>query len=207
MSAATIRTDKADSSRTRILDAAARLFREEGYATVSLRAIAAAAGMKAGSVYYHFDSKQAIVTEILDTGITAVHEKLEHVIENLPADVSAGDAIRAGILTHLQALFEFNDYSSANVRIYAQVPSSARQSNRKLRRDYEALWARLLKRLLRKGEVRESVDHRAFILLLIGSLNATLEWFDPARGNLPELANNFAEIMLNGLLVERDSQR
>ena len=207
MSVATIRTDKADSSRTRILDAAARLFREEGYATVSLRAIAAAAGMKAGSVYYHFDSKQAIVIEILDTGITAVHEKLEHVIENLPAGVSAGDAIRAGILTHLQALFEFSDYSSANVRIYAQVPSSARQSNRKLRRDYEALWGRMLERLLRNGEIRESVDHRAFILLLIGSLNATLEWFDPARGSLPQLANSFAEIMLNGLLVERDSQR
>ena len=41
-------------SRARILDAAAALFREHGYAAVSLRAIAAEAGMRSGSIYYHF---------------------------------------------------------------------------------------------------------------------------------------------------------
>jgi len=41
---------------------------------------------------------------------------------------------------------------------------------------------------------------------LIGSLNATLEWFDTKRGNLAELADGYADIMLHGLLphVELD---
>ena len=44
MNVATRKSDKADMSRTRILDAAAGLFSARGYASVSLRAIAAAAG-------------------------------------------------------------------------------------------------------------------------------------------------------------------
>ena len=75
------------------------------YASVSLRAIAAAAGMKAGSVYYHFDSKQAIVIEeILDIGISAVHEEVSRTIENLPelAD-SYADIMLHGLLAHPEA--------------------------------------------------------------------------------------------------------
>ena len=44
-------------TREEILAAAARLFRQQGYATTTLRQIAEAAGIKAGSIYYHFGSK------------------------------------------------------------------------------------------------------------------------------------------------------
>lgn len=200
------KTDKADSSRTRILDAAASLFRNNGYAAVSMRAIAAAAGMKAGSVYYHFESKETIVVEILDIGITAVREEVGRTIENLPIDVSPDQTIRAAILAHLRVLFEFSDYTSANVRIYGQVPLPARRANLKVRHDYEALWERILERIAEQGGVRADVDLKAFRLMLIGSLNATLEWFDTKRGNLAELADGYADIMLHGLLphVELD---
>src|SRR3954467_8164786 len=43
-----------------VLDSPAKLFRIHGYAATSLRDIAAAAGMKAGSLYYHFSSKDEI---------------------------------------------------------------------------------------------------------------------------------------------------
>lgn len=41
-----------------ILDAAAALFRRRSYSAVSLRAIAQAAGIKAGTIYHHFTSAQ-----------------------------------------------------------------------------------------------------------------------------------------------------
>src|ERR1035437_495482 len=56
-------------SRQAILDTAARLFRQQGYAAASLRAIADACDMKAGSLYYHFESKDQIVSEVLDIGV------------------------------------------------------------------------------------------------------------------------------------------
>ncbi len=199
-SSSVTRSDKADLSRERILRAASRLFREQGYAAVSLRAIAAAAGMKAGSVYYHFSSKQSIVIAILDAGIVAVDQAVRSAVEQLPADAGAGGLIRAGVRAHLQALFDFSDYTSANVRIYAQVPPVVRQANLPMRRRYEALWDRILVDCDRAGGLREAVDLKAFRLLLIGSLNATLEWFDSRHGRLEDLAERYADMLLNGLL-------
>ncbi len=56
---------KSEATRQSILHAAAGLFRQQGYAAVSLRDIAEAVGMKTGSLYYHFSSKESLVEEIL----------------------------------------------------------------------------------------------------------------------------------------------
>jgi AcrR family transcriptional regulator len=53
------------SAREEILDAAAELFSEQGYAGTSTRAIAMAVGIKQASLYYHFDSKERILSELL----------------------------------------------------------------------------------------------------------------------------------------------
>ncbi|MDE0992119.1 MAG: TetR/AcrR family transcriptional regulator [Rhodospirillales bacterium] len=197
--------DKADISRARILDAAAGLFRQYGYGQVSLRVIAEAAGMKSGSLYYHFASKEAIVVEVLDLGIEMVHQKVDTAICAMSEQASAGELLHAGILNHLQALFAFSDYTSANVRIYGQVPDEVRKANRRVRRRYEALWMSILSRAEESGGLRASVDHDAFKLMLIGSLNATLEWFDPVKDDVQKLADSYTEILLGGLLNHVES--
>lgn len=50
--------------RNEILDTAARLFGSSGFRT-SLQEIADACGIKAGSLYHHFESKEAIVIELV----------------------------------------------------------------------------------------------------------------------------------------------
>ena len=187
-------------SRVRILDAAATLFREQGYAAVSLRAIAAEAGLKSGSVYYHFGSKEEIVTEVLNLGIERVHDQVSSTVIALSADSDAATLIKTGIRNHLQALFTFGAYTSANVRIYGQVPASVRRDNLTARRRYEGLWDDILSLAQVRGGVRGGVDLATFRLLLIGSLNATLEWFDPKQGRVEDLAECYAEILLGGLL-------
>ena len=55
-----------------ILASAARLFRRQGYSATTLRQIAGAAKIEAGSIYYYFDSKEAILDEVLDRGLRHV---------------------------------------------------------------------------------------------------------------------------------------
>lgn len=190
--------------RDGILNVAARLFREQGYGPVSLRKIAEAAGIKAGSIYYHFGSKDEIVVAILDAGILAVHEKLRRAVITHP-DGPAAAILRAAIRAHLRALLDVSDYSSANVRIFGQVPQSVRDANLPTRRAYEAEWDALLTRLQKVGAVRRNVDIRRLRLMLIGALNATLEWFDPERGSVEALASVYADIFLNGILEQRET--
>lgn len=190
--------------RDGIRDVAARLFREQGYGPVSLRKIAEAAGIKAGSIYYHFGSKDEIVVAILDLGIRAVHEKMRQAVLRHADGAAAAAILRAAIRAHLRALLDVSDYSSANVRIFGQVPQSVRDANLPTRRAYEAEWDNLLTRLQRDGALRRNVDIRRLRLMLIGALNATLEWFDPERGSVEALASTYADVFLNGILEQRE---
>jgi AcrR family transcriptional regulator len=50
--AATGRTPRSEATRTRIVEAALRLFAEHGYARTTMRAIAGEAGVSVGNAYY-----------------------------------------------------------------------------------------------------------------------------------------------------------
>ena len=54
------------STRQKILDCAVSLFAAKGYTETSIRELAAAVGLRGGSIYSHFPSKQAILEYILE---------------------------------------------------------------------------------------------------------------------------------------------
>lgn len=58
--------DHAERTRLKILDAARRLFNLNGYNGVGIDAIMAEAGLTRGGFYAHFDSKEALFTEVLE---------------------------------------------------------------------------------------------------------------------------------------------
>lgn len=64
-----------ERTRARILDAARRLFNEQGTAAVSTNHIAAEADVSPGNLYYHFKHKQEIIRALLEWHIQE-HENL-----------------------------------------------------------------------------------------------------------------------------------
>ena len=67
-------TDAPDT-RGRILDAAERLFAEQGIAASSVRAITREAGVNLAAVSYHFGSKEGLVHEVLDRRLGPLHRE------------------------------------------------------------------------------------------------------------------------------------
>jgi AcrR family transcriptional regulator len=59
-------------TRARLLNAALELFAARGYASTPVDAIADAAGVSAGLLYYHFDSKTAVLQAIFEQSLAAV---------------------------------------------------------------------------------------------------------------------------------------
>lgn len=193
---------KQDPARDRILRISANLFRDHGYAGVSMRKIAEACEMKAGSLYYHFSSKEQILSEVLNIGIERVHTAVENALSAVPEDASAADQLKAAISGHLHALLEHSAFTSANVRIFGQVPANVRESNLQVRRAYEDLWDRFLQSLQDQGKLRGNVNVRSFRLMLIGALNASLEWFDSDKGDVAGLAERYAGMLAHGVMAE-----
>jgi AcrR family transcriptional regulator len=56
-------TARAEQTRSAIIEAALRLFRERGYDAATMRAIASAAGVSTGNAYYYFSSKEDLIQE------------------------------------------------------------------------------------------------------------------------------------------------
>lgn len=92
----------ADETRQRILDIAVDLFIEQGYAGTSVRDISERLGMTKGSLYYHFASKEDVLTAL----VTPLVEDLDGFL--LAADSSARGSAEAtrGLVEHLVGLLD-----------------------------------------------------------------------------------------------------
>lgn len=181
-----------------MLDTAARLFRADGYAATSMRDIAAARGIQAGSLYHHFASKDEIVAEVLRLGVQSVFDHVRAAVGALPPDAGAAALLGTAVRAHLQAMHELHDYTSANVRIFGQVPDAVRAGHAGLRDRYERWWAALLRRCAAADGLDARRDLRLVRFFLIGAMNATMEWYDPRRSSLDAVADELTTLVLDG---------
>ncbi|SHL90605.1 transcriptional regulator, TetR family [Roseovarius litoreus] len=183
-----------------IMDIAARQFRARGYAAVSLRDIATEAGMRTPSLYYHFPSKDDLVIAVMNRGIAVVREAVTEALAALPPDAEPFAKLETAMRVHLRALHGLSDYTSANVRIFGQLPEELRRANLPERRAYQEIWADLL-----SATCPDNLEMLAIrVPFVIGALNATLEWFDPDRGDLDVLADQVGRVLLAGLKERED---
>lgn len=188
-------------SQKRVLDAAARIFREQGYSGTTMRAIGDAADLKAGSIYYHFPSKDDLITAVLDLGMTAVSDRVVAAVEAVPPGGSVRRKMEAAIRAHMSAIIEFGDYTLASRRVFGQVPEAVRSKHMRLRDTYGSFWQDMLTQARDGGEMRADVDVRLVRLFILGALNWTVEWFKPGVRSIDAVAHEFATMVLDGLMV------
>lgn len=190
---------KSDRTRELILHAAAKLFREQGFAATTLRQIAVRAKLKAGSIYYYFSSKNEILDEVLELGIQVVFDAVKQTVDALAKDASGRQRIEAASEAHLNALLKYSDFTSANFRIYAQVSNAARKRNRSIRRDYTGYWKALLGDAQKTGEIASEVDLTLTRLFLLGSMNGAIEWYDDKKKPISVLAQKLCATLFDGV--------
>ena len=173
---------KSEKSRDSILEAAAKLFRRHGYSATTLRQIAGMADIKAGSIYYYFDSKEAILDEVLDRGLYRIFEAVKLALKDA-GKISHRRRIGLAIETHLVALLEVSDFTSANIRIYGQLPERLKKRHRPLRRAYARYWDQLFLDARRAGESRADIEIVPLRVFVLGALNWTVEWFGSRKSD------------------------
>lgn len=195
------------ATRDRLLLAAAQLFRQRGYAATTLRQIADLAGIKAGSVYYHFESKEEILIEVLDRGILAVADAVRARVDALPPTASWLDRIGAAIEGHLWGLLHHGDFTSANIRIFGQIPDAIKERHRVIRRQYADYWEQLMEAARANGELSTEASTRVIRLFVIGALNWTVEWYNPGQGSFDEFVAQIKAILFRGIAAHQPEQR
>jgi AcrR family transcriptional regulator len=186
------------AGRQRILDVAAGLFLERGYLGTSLREIASEVGMKPGSLYYHFASKDALLEAILRRGIVVMVEAFQQAAEETRG---ADGCTRFGahVRAHLAALFENGPYTAAHVTTFRTAPAAVCEAIVPARDAYEAMWSELLRELKANDELGPETPIGLSRLALFGAMNSAIDWFDPERGSLDSFAEAITGQFWSGL--------
>ena len=192
---------KSEVTRQAILHAAAGLFRERGYAAVSLRDIAEVVGMKTGSLYYHFESKESLVEEILTLGTQGAMSASKDAVAALGAAADPVDKLAAVFSAHTRFLHDEQDFASANLKILNQVPPEIRERHVQQDRAYAGFVASVIDEIADQGRLAPGVDRTLLRLLCFGALNWSISWFDPKGRTPDEIADQLMTMVRSGVLA------
>ncbi len=192
--AVAVKSPRAENRRQEILDAAAHRFAAEGYRATTMRDIAADAGLLAGSIYYHFPSKEDLLVAVHEEGVRRITAAVEAALDGPP---EPWQRLERAATAHLEVLLGGSDYAQVVVRELPREPSPLRDRLVALRDGYDALFHRLVDDLPLGG----GVDRGQFRLLLLGALNWTQTWYrPPGSGERPPsaIAAGFVALLRGG---------
>jgi len=184
--------------RAGLLATAAEVFASQGYAATTIRQVADAAGMLGGSLYYHFDSKEAMVDEILSTFLDEMWAAYDRVLQS---GLGARETLEAIVVESFRSI----DRHRPAVVIYQNESRHLAASERfaYLRdswRRFEELWTGLLERGVDEGVFRADLDLNLIYRFIRDTVWVAANWYRPGgRLSAEDIAKQYLAMVLEGI--------
>ncbi len=160
------------SRREELLRAAAHLFVEKGFEATTTRDIANAVGMRSGSPFYHFRSKQDLLKAAMAEGLETGYHRLQAAIEGIDEPEKR---LRILIRTHLSNLLEGECEAPMLLFESRSLDAAARAEIAAITDRYQKPWQETLDELAASGRLKSA--QAPVRLLLFGMLNWTPQWY------------------------------
>jgi len=183
------------SAKGRLIQAAARLFRDKGYERTTVRDLAAEVGILSGSLFHHFKNKERILRAVMEEAILLNTETMKAALAE--ADNSK-DRVLALIKCELASIL--GDTGAAMTVLVFEWRSLNEDSQAHilgLRDIYEQLWLDALNEAKDDGLV--VIDPFILRRLLTGALSWTVNWYDEEGDmDLDALSRNALSLAVKG---------
>jgi AcrR family transcriptional regulator len=190
------RQNKQERRRGEIMDAAAAVFAEKGYHAATTRDIADRLGMRPGSLYYYFDSKEAALEEVCRVGSDEFSANLDAI---LAAGGAPADMVRAGIAKHLRG--EKQTYVTCFVHNRRFLPAMVvAEMNRHAKR-YVAQWEEVFRRGRKAGAFPATLDPHLAAFAVIALCNGAVPNLEPKNEReIAAFVDALTSVFLDGAL-------
>ena len=187
--------------RAEICRTAAQIFRDRGYDATSVSDIARALGMTKAGLYHYFDSKEALLFEIMTYGLERVRDDVVLHVRDIR---DPEERLRQIVLRHARIA---TDGRGAVAHLQDEIralPSSARRQIEDRMRFYVNLVRGTLVELKQAGRLRD-VDPTVAAFSLLGMILWLPRWYrQDGRLSQEQVANEIAKLALGGLVRRRN---
>jgi AcrR family transcriptional regulator len=199
--AVTTKAKQAAETREKLIQAAIALFAERGYRNSSVQAIGEAAGVSRGLVNFHFGSKDALLSAVVER---VVSDWETQTLIPYVGERTGIEAVRAALEAHRLALTELPDM----LRVYyglmfeALGPGGALAPEfAHLHREVRTLAGGWVAEGIEAGEIRSDVDPDAVVIAVIGALRGiAYQWLIEREGiDLDRVYSQLEEMIERGL--------
>ena len=184
--------------RAELLATAAEVFASQGYSATTVRQVADAAGILGGSLYYHFDSKESMVDEILRTFLDEMWAGYEQV---LAAGLNARDTLEAIVVQSFHSI----DRHRPAVVLYQNESKHLATSERfhyllDSQRRFEEMWLSLLDRGVKEGAFRADLDRTLVYRFIRDTVWVAANWYQRGgRLSADDIAKQYLAMVLEGI--------
>jgi TetR/AcrR family acrAB operon transcriptional repressor len=200
--------EEAAATRDSILDAAEKLFVEQGVSRTTLQHIASAAGVTRGAIYWHFDDKGALFNAMMERAILPLEAEMQ-VLDQAESDDPLGD-LRNYMLAVLRRTVEdpgarrVFEIATLKVEFVGEMDAV-----RQRRQQNMANWMSRAERRIRlaadKGLIGDDVEPDRVALALWTMIDGLIRnWmFDPQGFDLLQIGRCVIDPYLDGLRAGR----
>lgn len=193
-----IKTQRNSSKREFVIEKAAKLFREKGFAATSMRDLAEEVGVEAASLYNHIQSKAEILQDICFRTANTLMQHLES-IEN--SSKSAIEKITAILRFHIQQMISNYEMSQVSDREWRHLTEPYLSNFKTQRRTYRQRFANIIADGIQKNQVKP-IDAPTAVIIMLHAVSGVESWHrSMEKITAEQLENNMIIILVEGLKI------
>jgi len=180
-----------------VLEAATKVFYEQGYAAASVQDVADELGILKGSLYHYIDTKEDLLFRLFED----VHDDVERILEEVRED--GGEPLEQ-LKLYVRRQIEYNLTHLPRVTIYYHdmellTPKRLAKVTER-RRVHTRFVTDLVKDLQREGRADSSLDPRIVANCIFAMVIWTYRWYRPGGGlSRSKIAGQVADYAVAGL--------
>lgn len=198
------RSRHGEPTADRIVETAAKLFREQGYAQSTTRQISERLGLQKSSLYHHIGGKEDLLYSICVAAATGVLRDVRGAVAEAPPEKKLQEAIVANIVSVIRD----GDLHSVLQFEWRALSDERSEEIAALREELHGEFRKLIEDDRRAGRLRVDIAVKYLSLTLMNLLSWALFSFDETSSASPgAFANTLAFLFLEGAQGSPDAPR